>query len=106
MRIITKSKCLYSGLSDKPADPRINLYGRVVKKYCDDNENINKQSVGGGLTCEDMGASREEWCSVDQRIQTEPSCSKPLIGDEMYHKMSLKRTVSPTPKMSGVHAII
>ena len=52
---------LYSGLSDKPADPRINLYGRVVKKYCDDNENINKQ-IGGGLTCEDMGASREEWC--------------------------------------------
>ena len=78
---------LYSGLSDKPADPRINLYGRVVKKYCDDNENINKQ-IGGGLTCEDMGASREEWCSVDQRIQTEPSCSKPLIGDEMYHKIA------------------
>jgi hypothetical protein len=78
---------LYSGLSDKPADPRIDLYGRVVKKYCDDNENINKQ-IGGGLTCEDMGASREEWCSVDQRIQTEPSCSKPLIGDEMYHKIA------------------
>ncbi len=78
---------LYSGLSDKPADPRINLYGRVVKKYCDDNENISKQ-IGGGLTCEDMGASREEWCSVDQRIQTEPSCSKPLIGDEMYHKIA------------------
>jgi hypothetical protein len=78
---------LYSGISDKPADPRIDLYGRVVKKYCDDNENINKQ-IGGGLTCEDMGASREEWCSVDQRIQTEPSCSKPLIGDEMYHKIA------------------
>ena len=78
---------LYSGLSDKPADPRINLYGRVVKKYCDDNENINKQ-IGGGLTCEDMGASREEWCSVDQRIQTEPSCSKPLIGDEVYHRVA------------------
>jgi len=78
---------LYSGLSDKPADPRIDLYGRVVKKYCDDNENINKQ-IGGGLTCEDMGASREEWCSVDQRIQTEPSCSKPLIGDEVYHRVA------------------
>ena len=78
---------LYSGISDKPADPRIDLYGRVVKKYCDDNENISK-SVGGGLTCEDMGASREEWCSVDKRIQTEPSCSKPLIGNEMYHKIA------------------
>ena len=78
---------LYSGLSGEAADPRIDLYGRVVKKYCDDNENINRQ-IGGGLTCEDMGASREEWCSVDKRIQTEPSCSKPLIGDEMYHKIA------------------
>ena len=78
---------LYSGITDQAADPRIDLYGRVVKKYCDDNENISK-SVGGGLTCEDMGASREEWCSVDKRIQTEPSCSKPLIGDEMYHKIA------------------
>ena len=78
---------LYSGLSDKPADPRIDLYGRVVKKYCDDNENISK-SVGGGLTCEDMGASREEWCSVDKRIQTEPSCSKPLVGGEVYHRVA------------------
>ena len=78
---------LYSGLSGEAGDPRIDLYGRVVKKYCDDNENISK-SVGGGLTCEDMGASREEWCSVDKRIQTEPSCSKPLIGDEMYHKIA------------------
>ena len=78
---------LYSGLSDKPADPRIDLYGRVVKKYCDDIENISK-SIGGGLTCEDMGASREEWCSIDKRIQTEPSCSKPLIGDDLYHKIA------------------
>jgi hypothetical protein len=78
---------LYSGLSGEAGDPRIDLYGKVVKKYCDDNENISK-SVGGGLTCEDFGASREEWCSVDQRIQTEPSCSKPLIGNEMYHKIA------------------
>ena len=78
---------LYSGISDKPADPRIDLYGRVVKKYCDDNENISK-SVGGGLTCEDFGASREEWCSVDERIKTEPSCSKPLIGNDLYHKIA------------------
>ena len=78
---------LYSGLSDKPADPRIDLYGRVVKKYCDDIENISK-SIGGGLTCEDMGASREEWCKIDKRIQTEPSCSKPLIGDEVYHRIA------------------
>ena len=78
---------LYSGLSGEAGDPRIELYGRVVKKYCDEIENISK-SVGGGLTCEDMGASREEWCSIDKRIQTEPSCSKPLIGDEMYHRIA------------------
>lgn len=78
---------LYSGLTDQAADPRIELYGRVVKKYCDDIENISK-SVGGGLTCEDMGASREEWCKIDKRIQTEPSCSKPLIGDDLYHKIA------------------
>ena len=35
-------------------DPRINLYGRVVSKFCDNNENIDA-GVGGGLTCEDMG---------------------------------------------------
>jgi len=78
---------LYSGLSGEAADPRIDLYGRVVKKYCDDIENISK-GVGGGLTCEDMGASREEWCTIDKRIQTEPSCSKPLIGDEVYHRVA------------------
>jgi hypothetical protein len=78
---------LYSGLSGEAADPRIDLYGRVVKKYCDDIENISK-SVGGDLTCEDFGASREEWCSVDERIKTEPSCSKPLIGNEMYHRIA------------------
>ena len=78
---------LYSGLSGEAGDPRIDLYGKVVKKYCDDNENISK-SVGGGLTCEDFGASREEWCSVDERIKTEPSCSKPLIGNDLYHKIA------------------
>ena len=78
---------LYSGLSTNPADPRIDLYGRVVSKYCEDNENISKQ-IGGGLTCEDMGASRETWCSVDERIKTEPSCSKALIGNDLYHKIA------------------
>jgi len=78
---------LYSGLSGNEADPRIDLYGRVVSKYCEDNENINKQ-IGGGLTCEDMGASRETWCSVDERIKTEPSCTKALIGNELYHRIA------------------
>jgi len=78
---------LYSGLSGNEADPRIDLYGRVVSKYCEDNENISKQ-IGGGLTCEDMGASRETWCSVDERIKTEPSCSKALIGNDLYHKIA------------------
>jgi hypothetical protein len=78
---------LYSGLSTNPSDPRRDLYGRVVSKFCDDNENINRQ-VGGGLTCEDMGASRETWCSQDERIKTEPSCSKALIGNELYHRIA------------------
>ena len=78
---------LYSGISDESADPRRDLYGRVVKKYCEDNENISK-SVGGGLTCEDFGASRETWCSQDERIKTEPSCSKDLIGKTLYHKIA------------------
>ena len=78
---------LYSGISNEPADPRRDLYGRVVKKYCENNENISK-SVGGGLTCEDFGASRETWCSQDERIKTEPSCSKDLIGKTLYHKVA------------------
>mgnify|MGYP003641622688 CR=1 FL=1 len=80
-------QALYSGLSTNPADPRIDMYGRVVSKYCEDNEKISKQ-VGGGLTCEDMGASRETWCSVDERIKTEPSCTKALIGNEIYHRIA------------------
>ena len=83
----TEIQGLYSGLSGDAADPRIDMYGRVVSKYCEDNENISKQ-VGGGLTCEDMGASRETWCSVDERIKTEPSCSKALIGNDLYHKIA------------------
>ena len=78
---------LYSGLSSTPADPRIDMWGRVVSKYCEDNENISKQ-IGGGLTCEDMGANRETWCSVDERIKTEPSCTKALIGNEIYHRIA------------------
>jgi hypothetical protein len=80
-------QALYSGLSGNAADPRIDMYGRVVSKYCEDNEKISKQ-VGGGLTCEDMGASRETWCSVDERIKTEPSCTKALIGDTLYHRIA------------------
>ena len=68
---------LYSGLSTNPSDPRRDLYGRVVSKFCDDNENISA-SVGGGLTCEDMGASRETWCSQGERIMSEPSCTEAL----------------------------
>ena len=80
---------LHSTIKDISAiyDPRIDLYGRVVSKFCDNVENINA-GVGGGLTCEDMGASRETWCSVGERIKTEPSCSKALIGNDLYHKIA------------------
>jgi hypothetical protein len=66
---------LYSGLSTNPSDPRRDMYGRVVSKFCEDNENISA-GVGGGLTCEDMGASRETWCSQGERIKTDPSCTE------------------------------
>ena len=79
-------QALYSGLSGNAADPRIDMYGRVVSKYCEDNENISKQ-IGGGLTCEDMGANRETWCSVGERIKTEASCTKTLIGEDAYHRI-------------------
>ena len=79
-------QALYSGLSTNPADPRIDMYGRVVSKYCENNENISNQ-IGGGLTCEDMGANRETWCSVGERIKTEASCTKTLIGEDAYHRI-------------------
>ena len=78
---------LYSGLSTNPSDPRRDLYGRVVSKFCDDNENISA-GVGGGLTCEDMGASRETWCSQGERIKSEPSCTEAIVGEDVYHRIA------------------
>jgi hypothetical protein len=78
---------MYSAIKDKPGDPRYDLYGKVVKKYCEDNEKIS-DSVGGGFTCEDFGADREVWCAVDKRIQNEPGCSAGSVGRDLYEKMA------------------
>ena len=78
---------LYSGLSTNPSDPRRDMYGRVVSKFCEDNENISV-GVGGGLTCEDMGASRETWCSQGERIKTDPTCTEAIVGEDAYHRIA------------------
>lgn len=80
-------QALYSAIKNKPGDPRHNLYGKVVNKYCEDNEKIN-DSVGGGLTCESFGADREVWCAVDKRIQNEPGCSAGAVGRDLHEKMA------------------
>ena len=79
---------LYSTIKDISGiyDPRIGLYGRVVSKFCDNNENINL-GVGGGLTCEDMGASRVTWCSVGERITKDVQCTTEILGDEDYDRI-------------------
>lgn len=80
---------LYNAVKDTQGhDPRRDLYGKVVKKYCEaDNERINDQ-VGGDYTCEDFGVSRETWCSQDERIKSDPGCTESIVGKGVYHKLA------------------
>ena len=92
-------KCMYKNNAEiqqlyttlvgtESGDPRNDLYGRVVKKYCEaDNDRI-KDAVGGEFTCEDYGADRKTYCGVDDRIKTEPFCSKDILGKDVYHQVA------------------
>lgn len=79
---------LYSGVLNAPAgDPRIDLYGEVVGEFCKDVNNIDK-IVGGGNTCEDYGANRTSFCSQDDKIKKDPTCTRGIMGDVDYDSIA------------------
>lgn len=79
---------LYSALTNAPGgDPRRDLYGEVVGEFCKDVNEINT-NVGGGMTCEDYGANRVDYCKQEDKIKTDPGCTEGIMGIKDYNEVA------------------
>jgi hypothetical protein len=98
---------LHSGLSNAIAgDPRRDMYGEVVKEFCKDVNNIN-EVVGGGMTCENFGANRVDYCKQGDKIQKDPGCTKGIMGETDFNTVAAAYCAShPNDKWCSCYNLV
>lgn len=70
-------------------DPRSQMHDEIVREYCSDIEKFPEVVGNAGRTCEDYGASREEYCrALPKRIKGKGEghreCTKTKLGTNTY----------------------